>query len=169
MFENQEPLNCLNTLFEHIECEIDFRVESLKNEMQILRSKLFQSIDRYKDATINKVTTEREIELNNILKQADKSDIHLFEKKCLKLLNQTSHIEQTSKILERCNQKHIKNPNLGSTTMLGFLNSPYNQFNLKSIKNLKNSKTKLDFIDLKVKSVCGLNEIYYFKSFKKSF
>ncbi len=169
MFENQEPLNCLNTLFEHIEYEIDFRVESLKNEMQLLRCKLFQSIDKYKEKTINKVTSERQVHLNTLLTQTDKSNIHLFEKKCIKLVNQTNHIEHTCKILERSNQKQARNPNLGSVTMLGFLNSQYNQFNLKSISNLKNSNTKLDFIDLKVKSVCGLHEIYFFKSFKKSF
>ena len=170
MFENQEPLNCLNTLFEHIEYEIEFRVESLKNEMQILRSKLFQSIDKYRDVTINEVANQCGTELNTLLgDKSNKSNIHLFEKKCAKLLNKTTNIEQTNKIIERCNEKQTKNPNLGAATMLGYLNSRFNHFTLKSVQNINTLKTKLDFVDLKVKSVCGLQEIYYFKSFRKNF
>ena len=67
--------------------------------------------------------------------------------------------------MQRYNEKQTKTPNLGSHSMIGYLNSNFNHFDEKSIK-----KIKIELIDLNLKSVCGLHEIYYFNnSFKKNF
>lgn len=162
LIDNKEPLN---NLLEHIEYEIDVRVESLKIEMQIIRHKLIDQILKFKLTKINQIQNDK-TELDKILIAKSSDKIQEFEKRCLNFVNKTNSIEQAFKIMQRYNEKQTKTPNLGNHSMIGYLNSNlFNHFDEKSIKNIK-----IELIDLNLKSVCGLHEIYYFNnSFKKKY
>lgn len=164
--ENKEALNCIDALIEHIEYEIDVRVESLINEIQQIKFKLFSKIDEYKSCKTREVQRD-EIEFDEILRQKANLSIQAYEKNCQKISHKTNSIEQSFKVVQKLNEKLKKSPNLGGHSMLGYLNSKYNHFNLKKLNKLKLNRT--DFIELNVKSVCGLTDIFYFESFKKTF
>ena len=132
--------------------------------MQIIRHKLIDQILKFKLTKINQIQNDK-IERDKILIAKSSDKIQEFEKRCLSFVNKTNSIEEAFKIMQRYNEKQTKTPNLGSHSMIGYLNSNFNHFDEKSIK-----KIKIELIDLNLKSVCGLHEIYYFNnSFKKNF